>query len=104
MPTLPGFLTLKKKKTREGNTDSSPPSNPTSPVTPATTKAIDQQSAPLSAPQPVAAQASPLAATVGRQDTQPQAAASPAMDPFPLQPPYSPPQHTPSPGTALGPQ
>ncbi|KAK0646561.1 kinase-like domain-containing protein [Cercophora newfieldiana] len=108
MPTLPGFLTLKKKKTREGNTDSSSASNPTSPVTPtASTKTIDQQTTPLPAPQPVAVQASSsLAAAVGRQDAQPQEADPSVMNTLPLQPPFSPPfsppQHTPSPGT--GPQ
>jgi protein kinase A len=101
MPTLPGFLTLKKKKTREGNTDSSLPSNPTSPVTPTAAKAFDQQTVPLPAPQPVAAQAQSLAAAVGRPDTQPQAADSNIMNTLPVQQAFSPPQHTPSPGTEL---
>src|SRR5687767_15037198 len=99
MPTLPGFLTLKKKKTREGNTDSSPPSNPTSPVTPTAAKAFDQQGAPLPTPQPLTAQAQSLAAAVSRQDYQPQAADPNVMNTLPVQQAFSPPQHTPSPGT-----
>jgi len=98
MPTLPGFLTLKKKKTREGNTDSSQPSNPTSPVTLTTAKVLDQQTASAPVSQTVASQAPSISAAASRQ-TQSEAADPLAMNTLPLQQPFSPPQHTPSPGT-----
>jgi len=105
MPTLPGFLNLKKKRTREGNTDPSPPSNPTSPVTPTSARAFDQSTASLAAPlaHPHPHPSAPLPnshyAPAGRQDTQPEAAAPSQMNTLPLQQPFPPPQHTPSPGT-----
>ncbi|KAM7197714.1 camp-dependent protein kinase type 2 [Rhypophila sp. PSN 637] len=96
MPSL-GFL--KKKRTREGNTDHSAPSNPTSPVTPTTSRSWDQN------PQNPGALTSPNASGA-HQQSQPTATAPASQDAPPdsmnkvsAQQSYPPPQPTPSPGT-----
>ncbi|KAK3322431.1 cAMP dependent protein kinase A catalytic subunit [Apodospora peruviana] len=98
MPTL-GFL--KKKRTREGNTDPSPPSNPTSPVTPTAARTFDQlPSSHSTASQQQQQQLQPHSTsrpgTAGpaRQDPQ-----SDQMNTLPAHQAFQPPQPTPSPGT-----
>ncbi|KAK4218000.1 camp-dependent protein kinase type 2 [Rhypophila decipiens] len=92
---MPGLGFLKKKRTREGNTDQSAPSNPTSPVTPTTSRSWDQN------PQNPGANASgahrqsqPTATAPASQD-----APSDSMNKVSAQQSYPPPQPTPSPGT-----
>jgi len=96
MPTL-GFL--KKKRTREGNTDPAQPSNPTSPVAPIATKTFDQSSASLAQPHLVATQASPQPPVPSKQDMSGLAAGAATMNTLPNQHGYTPSQQTPSPGT-----
>ncbi|KAK3375182.1 kinase-like domain-containing protein [Podospora didyma] len=97
MPTL-GFL--KKKRTREGNTDPSPPSNPTSPVTPTAVRAFDQTSVPSLTPShSITSQATSQYGSAPKPDVQVDAAEKQPMNTLPIQQQYAPPQHTPSPGT-----
>ncbi|KAK3692874.1 cAMP dependent protein kinase A catalytic subunit [Podospora appendiculata] len=104
MPSL-GFL--KKKRTREGNTDPSPPSNPTSPVTPTAARNFDQSTLPLAPAHSASSQTTSHSVTASKTDIsqpqpQPQAAAAEKQSMNTLQQPYQqqpPPQPTPSPGS-----
>ncbi|KAK1751825.1 kinase-like domain-containing protein [Echria macrotheca] len=97
MPSL-GFL--KKKRTREANTDPSQTSNPTSPVTP-TAKAFDRGSlSSLTQSQSVASQATTQSAISNRPETQPEMSHTTSTTlPQQIQGYPIPPQPTPSPGT-----
>jgi len=96
MPTL-GFL--KKKRTREGNSDPSSTSQPTSPVTPTAQKLFDQGSSiPAGGSYSTAASSAPSTsgAAGSPQQTSEKAGMHPALHQTAA---FTPPAHTPSPGT-----
>jgi protein kinase A len=96
MPSL-GFL--KKKRTREGNSDPTSTSNPTSPVTPSANKSFDTDSTPRSS-NTSASKALSQAGFPAKQENQGDAPEiQHPMNNYPIQQTYAPPQHTPSPGT-----
>ncbi|KAK1765666.1 camp-dependent protein kinase catalytic subunit [Phialemonium atrogriseum] len=93
MPTL-GFL--KKKRTREGNSDPSSTSQPTSPVTPTSNKSFNPT---ISSQQSAASQATSQPSTTNTQDSRAETAEKQPMNNLPVQQPVVPPQQTPSPGS-----
>ncbi|VBB86874.1 Putative cAMP-dependent protein kinase [Podospora comata] len=92
---------LKKKRTKEGNQDSSTHSNPASPVTPTTAKSLEHPTLPLAPSQPVAASSQPASTATAH----PGPAEASAEPPVTMNTNnthtqgFSAPQHTPSPGT-----